>query len=113
MTVQIPRGTQDILPGEVEKWNYIENTAKKICENYQYREIRTPIFEYTELFQKGVGDTTDIVQKEMYTFNDRGGRSLTLRPEGTAPVVRSFIGHKMFGNAVSRSNCITTADVPL
>lgn len=100
MTIQIPRGTQDILPGEVEKWNYIENTAKKICENYQYREIRTPIFEYTELFQKGVGDTTDIVQKEMYTFNDRGGRSLTLRPEGTAPVVRSFIGHKMFGNAV-------------
>ncbi|WP_018661067.1 histidine--tRNA ligase [Heyndrickxia acidiproducens] len=99
MAIQIPRGTQDILPGEVEKWNYIENKAKEICQNYQYHEIRTPIFEHTELFQKGVGDTTDIVQKEMYTFTDRGGRSLTLRPEGTASVARSYIEHKMFGNA--------------
>ncbi|KHD86846.1 histidine--tRNA ligase [Heyndrickxia ginsengihumi] len=98
MAIQIPRGTQDILPGEVEKWNYIEGVAKSICQNYQYQEIRTPIFEHTELFQKGVGDTTDIVQKEMYTFKDRGDRSLTLRPEGTASVARSFIEHKMFGN---------------
>ncbi|GIN87047.1 histidine--tRNA ligase 2 [Heyndrickxia sporothermodurans] len=98
MAIQIPRGTQDILPGEVEKWQFIENTAKEICRIYQYKEIRTPIFEHTELFQKGVGDTTDIVQKEMYNFEDRGGRSLTLRPEGTASVVRSFTENKMFGH---------------
>ncbi|WP_062104588.1 histidine--tRNA ligase [Bacillus niameyensis] len=99
MAVQIPRGTQDILPGEVEKWQLIEETAKKMCQLYQYHEIRTPIFEHTELFQRGVGDTTDIVQKEMYSFQDRGGRELTLRPEGTAAVVRSFAENKMFGNA--------------
>ncbi|MBM7649000.1 histidyl-tRNA synthetase [Bacillus ectoiniformans] len=97
MSVKIPRGTQDILPGTVEKWQYVEAIAKKVCQNYQYQEIRTPIFEHTELFQRSVGDTTDIVQKEMYTFNDRGERSLTLRPEGTAAVVRSFVENKMFG----------------
>ncbi|MGM9986784.1 MAG: histidine--tRNA ligase [Bacillaceae bacterium] len=96
--IQIPRGTQDILPGVVEKWQYIENTARDMCRRYNYKEVRTPIFEHTELFQRGVGDTTDIVQKEMYTFTDRGERSLTLRPEGTAPIVRSFIENKMFGN---------------
>ncbi|KMY43654.1 histidyl-tRNA synthetase [Bacillus sp. FJAT-27916] len=100
MAVQIPRGTQDILPGESEKWQYIERVAKELCDLYQYQEIRTPIFESTELFEKGVGDTTDIVQKEMYTFTDKGNRSLTLRPEGTAAVVRSFVGNKMHGNAV-------------
>ncbi len=99
MAIQIPRGTQDILPGEVEKWQLIEETAKVICRKYQYKEIRTPIFEHTELFQRGVGDTTDIVQKEMYTFDDRGGRNLTLRPEGTASVVRSFAENKMYGYA--------------
>ena len=77
----------------------IEETAKNICRKYQYQEIRTPIFEHTELFLRGVGDTTDIVQKEMYSFDDRGDRSLTLRPEGTAPVVRSFAENKMHGNA--------------
>lgn len=100
MAVQIPRGTQDILPGESEKWQYIEKVAKELCAVYQYEEIRTPIFESTELFEKGVGDTTDIVQKEMYTFTDKGNRSLTLRPEGTAAVVRSFVGNKMYGNPV-------------
>ncbi len=99
MAIHIPRGTQDILPGQVEKWQLIEKKARELCEKYQYREIRTPIFEHTELFQRGVGDTTDIVQKEMYTFTDRGDRSLTLRPEGTASTVRSFVDHKMFGNA--------------
>ncbi|MEK3890617.1 histidine--tRNA ligase [Bacillus sp. FSL K6-3431] len=99
MSIQIPRGTQDILPGEVEKWQLIEETAKEICRKYQYKEIRTPIFEHTELFQRGVGDTTDIVQKEMYSFDDRGGRNLTLRPEGTASVVRSFAENKMYGYA--------------
>lgn len=98
MEIQIPRGTQDILPEEVRKWHIIEDTLREICKNYQYQEIRTPIFEYTELFQRSVGDTTDIVQKEMYTFEDRGGRSLTLRPEGTAAVVRSFTENKMYGN---------------
>ncbi|KKK33307.1 histidyl-tRNA synthetase [Mesobacillus campisalis] len=97
MSIQIPRGTQDILPGESEKWQYIEKKAREICERYQYREIRTPIFEHTELFLRGVGDTTDIVQKEMYSFTDRGGREITLRPEGTASTVRSFVEHKMFG----------------
>lgn len=99
MAIQIPRGTQDILPGEVEKWQFIEAAARDLCKKYQYKEIRTPIFEHTELFQKGVGDTTDIVQKEMYSFDDRGGRSLTLRPEGTASVVRSYTENKMFGNS--------------
>jgi histidyl-tRNA synthetase len=97
MSISIPRGTQDILPGEVEKWQLIEAKARELCEKYQYQEIRTPIFEQTDLFARGVGDTTDIVQKEMYTFDDRGGRSLTLRPEGTAAVVRSFVEKKMFG----------------
>ncbi|MGX6442870.1 histidine--tRNA ligase [Neobacillus sp. K501] len=97
MSISIPRGTQDILPGEVEKWQLIEAKARELCEKYQYKEIRTPIFEHTDLFSRGVGDTTDIVQKEMYTFEDRGGRSITLRPEGTAAVVRSFVEKKMFG----------------
>ncbi|KIL44519.1 histidine--tRNA ligase [Jeotgalibacillus soli] len=97
MSINIPRGTQDILPGTVEKWQYVEQVAREICNQYQYKEIRTPIFEHTELFERGVGDTTDIVQKEMYTFTDRGERSLTLRPEGTAAVVRSYVQHKMFG----------------
>jgi histidyl-tRNA synthetase len=96
--IQIPRGTQDILPGTAEKWQWIEKTAKEVCRIYNYSEIRTPIFEHTELFQRGVGDTTDIVQKEMYTFEDRGGRSLTLRPEGTAAVVRSYVENKMYGD---------------
>lgn len=98
MAFQIPRGTQDILPGEVEKWQYVEKIARDICRRYNYREIRTPIFEHTELFLRGVGDTTDIVQKEMYTFKDKAGRSMTLRPEGTAPVVRSFVENKMYGD---------------
>ncbi|WP_226667254.1 histidine--tRNA ligase [Metabacillus litoralis] len=98
MSFQIPRGTQDILPGEVEKWQYIENTARDLCSRYQYKEIRTPIFEHTELFSRGVGESTDIVQKEMYTFQDRKGRSITLRPEGTASTVRSFVEKKLYSN---------------
>lgn len=98
MSIQIPRGTQDILPGNVEKWQYIEAVARDICRRYNYKEIRTPIFEHTDLFLRSVGETTDIVQKEMYSFEDRGGRNITLRPEGTAAVVRSFVENKMFGN---------------
>lgn len=96
--IQIPRGTQDILPKESEKWQYIENALRTIAINYNYKEIRTPMFESTDLFARGVGDNTDIVQKEMYTFLDKGNRSITLRPEGTAAVVRSYIENKMFGN---------------
>ncbi|MCL6586778.1 MAG: histidine--tRNA ligase [Anoxybacillus sp.] len=99
MSFQIPRGTQDILPEQAAKWQYIEQIARELCRRYNYQEIRTPIFEHTELFLRGVGDTTDIVQKEMYTFEDRGKRSLTLRPEGTAAVVRAFVEKKMFGLA--------------
>lgn len=97
MGIQAPRGTNDILPEAAAKWQEVEQKMYDICRLYQYKEIRTPIFENTELFQRGVGDTTDIVQKEMYTFEDRGGRSITLRPEGTAPVVRSYVQHKLFG----------------
>ncbi len=97
MSIQIPRGTEDILPGASEKWQFIEAKAREICKRYQYSEIRTPIFEHTELFLRGVGDTTDIVQKEMYSFKDRGGRDITLRPEGTASVVRSYVENKMYG----------------
>lgn len=100
MNFKIPRGTQDILPGKVELWQFVENKARDICRRYNYKEIRTPIFEQTELFARGVGDTTDIVQKEMYTFEDRGGRNMTLRPEGTASTVRSYVENKMFGNPV-------------
>jgi histidyl-tRNA synthetase len=99
MSINIPRGTQDILPGQVEKWQAIETKAREICKKYLYREIRTPIFEHTELFLRSVGETTDIVQKEMYSFTDRGNRSLTLRPEGTASTVRSYVENKMFGDA--------------
>lgn len=97
MKFKVPRGTQDLLPTETWKWQRVEEIIREVCDVYRYKEIRTPIFEQTELFQRTVGDTTDIVQKEMYTFTDRGNRSLTLRPEGTASVVRSFIENKMFG----------------
>ncbi|MBW5445053.1 histidine--tRNA ligase [Cohnella sp. CFH 77786] len=97
MAFQKPPGTQDVLPGTVEVWQYVEKTARDICRRYRYREIRTPIFETTELFQRGVGETTDIVEKEMYTFTDRGNRSMTLRPEGTAGVVRSYVENKLYG----------------
>ncbi|WP_434967951.1 histidine--tRNA ligase [Listeria ilorinensis] len=93
----LPRGTHDILPEEAAKWHVIEKVFMDLCRTYQYGEIRTPIFEHTELFERGVGDTTDIVTKEMYTFEDKGGRSITLRPEGTASVVRAYVEHKLFG----------------
>ncbi|MEJ7370936.1 ATP phosphoribosyltransferase regulatory subunit, partial [Staphylococcus caprae] len=87
-----------MLPEDSIKWRYIENKLDQLMELYNYQEIRTPIFESTELFARGVGDSTDVVQKEMYTFKDKGDRSITLRPEGTAGVVRSYIEHKMQGN---------------
>ena len=93
MLARLPKGTNDILPSQIDCWYYLENTIKKVLQNYGYREIRTPAFEHTELFVRGIGETTDIVQKEMFTFQDRKGRSLTLRPEGTAPVVRAYLEH--------------------
>jgi len=91
-----PRGTMDILPGDVSKWHALEAAARRVCSAFGYQEIRTPIFEHTELFDRGVGETTDIVEKEMYTFLDRGNRSITIRPEATAPVARAFAENKMF-----------------
>ena len=93
-----PRGTEDVLPSEVKLWQKIENTARACCDLFGYKEIRTPVFESTELFSRGVGETTDVVQKEMYTFLDKGGRSVTLKPEGTAPLVRSYIENSLYAN---------------
>ncbi|MNV07569.1 Histidine--tRNA ligase [compost metagenome] len=97
MGFQKPTGTQDLLPGVVERWQFIEEKARDLCRRFNYREIRTPIFEMTSLFERGVGETTDIVEKEMYTFLDKGDRSVTLRPEGTAGVVRSYVENKLYG----------------
>ena len=96
MLTNAPKGTKDTMPDQVYKWHYIEEKFAEICRRYGFKEIRTPIFEHTELFQRGVGDTTDIVQKEMYTFKDFGNRSITLRPEGTSPVCRSLCEHKTY-----------------
>lgn len=96
MLTNAPKGTKDMLPDQAYKWHYIENAFADICRRYGFEEIRTPMFEHTELLQRGVGDTTDIVQKEMYTFTDYGNRSITLKPEGTSPVVRAFTEHKMY-----------------
>jgi histidyl-tRNA synthetase len=96
MLTGAPRGTKDILPGMVNGWRYVEQIIREACREFNYQEIRTPIFEYTELFQRGIGDGTDVVDKEMYTFTDRSGRSLTLRPENTASVVRSFVENKLY-----------------
>lgn len=89
--INIPKGTKDILPSESYKWQYVEGMAREVADLFNVKEIRTPVFEHTELFQRGVGDTTDVVTKEMYTFKDKGDRSITLKPEGTAGVARSFI----------------------
>ena len=96
MLTKAPRGTKAIVPAEAYTWHYFEGKFRDLCKLYGYEEIRTPIFEHTELFKRGVGDTTDIVQKEMYTFKDRGDRDLTLKPEGTAGVIRAFIENKMY-----------------
>lgn len=94
--ITAPKGTHDILPTDVHIWQYVENKIYEICRNYGYNEIRFPVFEQTDLFNRGVGDTTDVVQKEMYTFNDKGDRSITLRPEGTASTVRSFLENNLY-----------------
>lgn len=94
--INIPKGTKDVLPQEAYKWHYVENLARRTAKDFCASEIRTPTFEHTELFLRGVGDTTDIVNKEMYTFEDKGGRSITLKPEGTAGVARAFIENSLY-----------------
>ena len=96
MKIQAQKGTKDALPQDIYKWQYIEDEWKKLCKEYGFKEIRTPMFEATELFNRGVGDTTDIVQKEMYTFEDLGGRSITLKPEGTAATARAYLEHNIY-----------------
>lgn len=91
-----PKGTEDLLPADSYKWQYLEKSFKEIADLYNYKEVRVPTFEHTELFERGVGDTTDVVEKQMYTFLDKGGRSVTLRPEGTASVARSFIQNSLY-----------------
>ena len=91
-----PKGTEDLLPQDSYKWHYLERKFARTAALYNYKEIRVPTFEHTELFERGVGDTTDVVEKQMYTFNDKGGRSVTLRPEGTASVVRSFLQNSLY-----------------
>ena len=102
MKLQKPKGTQDILPGQSEKWQYVENFTRQIFKQYRYEEIRTPLFEHYEVISRSVGDTTDIVTKEMYDFYDKGDRHITLRPEGTAPVVRSYVENKLFAPEVQK-----------
>lgn len=96
MIIQAPKGTKDMLPADAYKWHYLERRLREIAATYGFREIRTPIFEHTELFLRGIGETTDVVQKEMYTFNDKGNRSITLKPEGTAPAVRAYVESSLY-----------------
>ena len=91
MLTNAPRGTKDILPDTVGDWLYVEDNIRSLCRRFGYQEIRTPMFEHTELFQRGIGEGTDVVDKEMYTFTDRGDRSITLRPENTASAVRAYL----------------------
>ncbi|MGQ7392951.1 histidine--tRNA ligase [Streptococcus suis] len=102
MKLQKPKGTQDLLPQDTVKWQYVEGFARSIFKRYNYAEIRTPIFEHYEVISRSVGDTTDIVTKEMYDFYDKGDRHITLRPEGTAPVVRSYVENKLFAPEVQK-----------
>ncbi len=98
--INIPKGTKDVLPQDSYKWQFVESTARDIAAKFQLKEVRTPTFEYTELFQRGVGETTDVVTKEMYTFKDKGDRSITLKPEGTAGAVRAFIENGLANGAL-------------
>ncbi|MCM1545388.1 MAG: histidine--tRNA ligase [Ruminococcus sp.] len=103
------KGTQDVLPAESYKNQFIEHTCLEVAEKFGFHEIRTPVFEHTELFQRSVGDTTDVVQKEMYTFNDKGERSITLRPEGTAGAVRSYLEHGLYNEPMPQKMCYLTS----
>lgn len=98
--INIPKGTKDVLPADSYKWHYVENLMRETAREFCLKEVRTPTFEHTELFLRGVGDTTDVVNKEMYTFNDKGNRSITLKPEGTAGVARAFIENGLFNGVM-------------
>ena len=98
--ITAPKGTKDILPEKSGKWQFIEKTAREVASVFNAKEIRTPTFEHTEVFLRGIGETTDIVNKEMYTFNDKGDRSITLKPEGTAGVARAFVENGLFNQAL-------------
>lgn len=111
MQIQAPKGTKDVLPSESYKWQYVEDEIRKLCRTYGVYEFRTPIIEHTELFLRGVGDTTDIVQKEMYTFTDKGNRSITLKPEGTAGVARAFLENRLFNEAMPQKMYYLNAPV--
>jgi len=100
LTIQAPKGTKDLLPMDSYKWQYVEGKLRNIASAYACKEIRTPMFEHTELFERGVGDTTDVVQKEMYTFLDKGNRSITLKPEGTSPAARAFVENGLFNETL-------------
>ena len=113
MLTNAPRGTKDILPDAVGAWTYVENVIRDLCARYGYHEIRTPIFEHTELFQRGIGDGTDVVDKEMYTFTDRGDRSLTLRPENTASAVRAYLQNKLYADGGLQKLFLHRLDVSL
>ena len=109
LITKAPRGTQDVLPSESYKWQYLEQTAIAVAKDFGYRELRTPVFEHTELFQRSVGETTDVVQKEMYTFCDKGDRSITLRPEGTAGAARALLEHSLHTDALPAKICYLTS----
>ncbi len=109
LITKAPRGTQDVLPADSHKWQYIEQTALAVARDFGYRELRTPVFEHTELFHRSVGETTDVVQKEMYTFTDKGDRSITLRPEGTAGAARALLEHGLHTEALPVKICYLTS----
>ena len=111
LLTQAPRGTRDVLPDESYLWQLIEKTQREVCALHGIREVRTPVFEHTELFQRSVGDTTDVVQKEMYTFKDRGDRSITLKPEGTAGTVRAFIESSLYAQPLPQKMCYINCPV--
>ncbi len=111
MLTQAPKGTQDVLPQDSYRWQQIEETMRRTCAMAGYREVRTPVFEHTELFARGVGDTTDVVQKEMYTFLDKGERSITLKPEGTAGAVRAFIEAHLYAEPLPIKMCYISCPV--
>ena len=98
MNLKVPRGTKDILPNEIAYWQFVESTARELFDLYNFHEIRTPIFEMTELFERGIGENTEIFEKEMYNFQDRKGRNFTLRPEGTASIARSYLTNNMYND---------------
>lgn len=109
LITKAPRGTQDVLPADSYKWQYLEQTAIAVARDFGYRELRTPVFEHTELFHRSVGETTDVVQKEMYTFTDKGDRSVTLRPEGTAGAARALLEHSLHAEALPAKICYLTS----